>query len=63
MGDSGTIGDELLQGVSELEHKCFAVYLSVKDDDFTFEEALEAYGITPAEYIVYCLLSTKLKND
>ncbi len=58
-GDSGTIGQELLDGVNDLELRGFCVYVAVRDGDFTFEEALEAYRLTAAEYIVFCLLSTK----
>ena len=52
-GDSGSVGEELLQGVSILEGKVEAIRLAVFDGYFTFEEALKAYNITEEEYKMY----------
>ena len=49
-GDAGYIGEELLQGISELEEKCRAAQISIKNQTFSLDEALEAYGISHEQY-------------
>jgi len=53
MGDSGSVGEELLAGVPEIEQKCRVVRQCVRDLDFSLEEALEIYGVTREQYRDY----------
>jgi len=49
--ESGYIGEELIgDAAHELEQRCMAVQQSVKDNDFSYESALEAYQVTDAQY-------------
>jgi hypothetical protein len=50
MGDSGTIGEELLSNVPEDEQKYWIIRSAVAEGYFTFDEALEAYGMTKEEF-------------
>lgn len=49
-GDDGSVGEELLQNVSDLEERCYAVFKSSTEEYFSLEEALELYGVSLAEY-------------
>lgn len=49
--ESGYIGDALIGDTAQqLEQRCMAVRQSVKDHDFSYEEALEAYQVSDADY-------------
>lgn len=50
MGDSDSVGEELLDGISELEERARVVSKAVKEGYFTLEEALMLYKITLREY-------------
>ena len=52
-GDDGSVGLEILQGVSELEERVRAIDLAVKDSYFTFTEALQIYKVSKEDYIKY----------
>jgi hypothetical protein len=52
-GDSGTIGEELLQGVPDLELKCMAIESSVREGYFKQSEALALYQVSEGEYNAY----------
>jgi hypothetical protein len=52
--ESGYIGETLIgDAAQELEQRCMAVRQSVQDHDFTYEEALEAYQVSDADYKAY----------
>lgn len=49
--ESGYIGEELIgDAAHELEQRCMAVQQSVKDNDFPYEDALDAYQVTDEQY-------------
>ncbi|WEA00546.1 hypothetical protein [Mucilaginibacter sp. SJ] len=49
--ESGYIGETLIgDAAQQLEQRCMAVRQSVKDHDFSYEEALEAYQVSDADY-------------
>ena len=49
--ESGYIGAALIgNAVDQLEQRCIAVRQSVKDHDFSYEEALDAYQVSDADY-------------
>lgn len=50
MGDSGTIGEELLSNIPEDEQKYRVIVQVIKEDCFTLDEALDAYGMTKQEF-------------
>lgn len=50
MGDSGTIGEELLSDFPEDKAKYYVICEAVEEGYFTFDEALEAYGMTKEEF-------------
>lgn len=52
-GDDGSVGEELLAGISEIEEKCRAVRQSVNEEYFSLEEALKIYGVTLEQYRDY----------
>ena len=52
-GDDGSVGRELLSGVSEIEEKSRAIYLAVKENYFTLEEALDIYGVCEEDYQIF----------
>jgi len=52
-GDSGTIGEELLQKLAPFIAKYHAIDQCVKDGTFTLEEALQAYEVKQESYEVY----------
>ena len=53
IGEHPSVGEELLQGVSEFELKCNAVEESVEDGYFTLDEALSSFGVKESEYNEY----------
>lgn len=55
IGDDGSIGEELLAGISEIEEKCRAVRQAVRDLYFPLNEALEIYKVTREQYGDYLL--------
>ncbi len=50
LGDPGSIAEELLEGVSELESSCYVVKMCVEDETFSLEEALEVYQLSKEDY-------------
>jgi hypothetical protein len=53
-GDSGLVGNELLQNQSDdIGRKMFVIRKTVADKDFTLVEALQVYGVTAEEYVDY----------
>lgn len=52
-GDDGSVGKELLSGISEVEEKSRAIYLAVKENYFTLEEALNIYGVCVEDYQIF----------
>ena len=60
--ESGYIGQELIGDAGqELEQRCMAVQQSVRDKDFPYEEALNAYQVTDAQYKSF-IGETTIKN-
>ena len=52
--ESGYIGETLIgNAAQQLEQRCMAVRQSVQDHDFSYEEALEAYQVSDADYKAY----------
>ncbi len=60
-GDHGSVGEELMMNVSELEETGAVVDKVVRDEYFTLPEALAAYRLTEIEYVAYLLLKNKGK--
>ncbi len=54
-GDDGSVGLEILQGISELEERVRTIDLAVKDKYLSLEEALVFYKVSKEDY-------TKQKN-
>jgi hypothetical protein len=52
-GDDGSIGEELLSNIPEIEEKCRVVRQAVNDKYFSLEEALKLYGVTIEQYRDY----------
>ena len=52
-GDHGSVGEELLSNIPDIELKCNAVYESVKLGIFTLDEALSIYNVKKEEYLKY----------
>jgi len=60
--ESGYIGQELIGDAGEqLEQRCMAVQQSVRDKDFSYEKALNAYQVTDAQYKSF-IGETTIKN-
>jgi hypothetical protein len=55
-GDHGSVAEELLADVPELESKCRAVEKSVQEGYFLLQDALKIYGVSETEYMPYFLL-------
>jgi hypothetical protein len=49
-GDSGTVGEELLANISELEEKCRVIKQASNEKYFSLEEALVLYGVSNEAY-------------
>jgi len=49
-GDDGSVGEELLAGVSDLEERCWVVEQSTKDGYLSMEEALKLYKVSEEDY-------------
>jgi hypothetical protein len=62
-GDSGSVGEELMVNVSELEETGFVVEKAVREGYFTLPDALSAYRMTEIEYVAYLLLKNKGKFE
>lgn len=64
VGEHGSVAEELLAEVPELEQKCKAVEKAVREGYFTLGEALVNYRVSEIEYIPYLLLkhNQKLKS-
>jgi hypothetical protein len=60
-GDHGSVGEELMMNVSELEQTGAIVDKVVREGYFTLPEALSAYRLTEIEYLAYLLLKNKGK--
>jgi|HubBroStandDraft_2_1064218.scaffolds.fasta_scaffold1291722_1 hypothetical protein len=54
-GEEAYIGEDILasSAITALERKCFVVKQTVTDNDFTLEEALEAYGVSKEDFESY----------
>ncbi len=52
-GEDGSVGLELLKGVSEIEEHANAVFQAVSEKYFTLEKALVLYKITKEEYLKF----------
>ena len=52
-GDDGSVGEELLMSVPEIEQQCWAVRQAVNGKYFTLEEALNLYKLTLEQYRDY----------
>ena len=62
-GDDGSVAEELMANVSELEEVGFIVEKAVKEGYFTLPEALAAYRLSEIEYVTYQLLKNKGKFE
>jgi hypothetical protein len=62
-GDHGSVGEELLMNVSELEQTGAVVDKVVREGYFTLPEALSAYRLSEIEYLAYLLLKNKGKFE
>ena len=62
-GDHGSVGEELMMNVSELEETGTVVDKVVREGYFTLPEALSAYRLSEIEYIAYQLLKNKGKLE
>jgi len=62
-GDSGSVGEELIVNVSELEEMGAVVDKAVHEGYFSLPEALSAYRLTEIEYVAYLLLKNKGKFE
>ena len=60
-GDHGSVGEELMMNVSELEQTGAIVDKVVREGYFTLPEALSSYQLTEIEYLAYLLLKNKGK--
>lgn len=55
-GDHGSVGEELLTSISNLEEKGDTVEKAVKEGYFNLQEALAIYSLNEFEYVTYLLL-------
>ena len=62
-GDHGSVGEELMMNVPELEEKGTVVDKVVREGYFTLPEALSAYRLSEIEYVAYLLLKNKGKLE
>ncbi len=62
-GDSGSVGEELLINISDLEQKVMVVDKAVEEGYFTLDDALPLYGLTAREYVAYLFLKNKSTPD
>ena len=62
-GDHGSVGEELMMNVPELEEKGAVVDKVVREGYFTLPEALSAYRLSEIEYVAYLLLKNKGKLE
>ncbi len=62
-GDHGSVGEELMMNVSELEQTGAVVDKVVREGYFTLPEALSAYRLSEIEYLAYLLLKNKGKFE
>jgi|HubBroStandDraft_1064217.scaffolds.fasta_scaffold208948_2 hypothetical protein len=60
-GDSGSVGEELMVNVSELEETGAVVDKAVHEGYFSLPEALSAYRLSEMEYFAYLILKNKGK--
>lgn len=60
-GDHGSVGEELMINVSELEETGAVVDKVVREGYFTLPDALSAYRLSEIEYVAYLLLKNKGK--
>lgn len=52
-GDHGSVGEEILMEIPELELQCSAVKKAIDEGYFTLEEALKNYNVTREEYLTF----------
>jgi len=62
-GDHGSVGEELMMNVPELEEKGAVVDKVVREGYFSLPEALSAYRLSEIEYVAYLLLKNKGKLE
>jgi hypothetical protein len=62
-GDAGSVGEELLTNVSEVEEKGAVVDKAIREGYFSLQEALHAYGLSELEYLSYSLLKDRNKLE
>ena len=55
-GDHGSLGEELMMNVSELEETGSVIDKAVSEGYFTLPEALSAYRLSEIEYVAYLRL-------
>lgn len=58
-GDDGSVAEELLMGVSEIEERARVVDKAVREGYFSLEEALSLYKVSEIEYLAYSLVKNK----
>jgi len=58
-GDHGSIGEEMMAHVSELEEVGFIVEKAVREGYFTLPEALAAYRFSEFDYFAYQVFKNK----
>jgi hypothetical protein len=62
-GDTASVGEELLMGVSELEERARVVEKAVKEGYFSLDQALSLYKVSAIEYFAYALIKNKKKLE
>jgi hypothetical protein len=61
--EHGSVGEELMMNVSELEETGAVVEKAVREGYFTLADALSAYRLSEIEYVAYLLLKNKGKLE
>src|SRR5579863_9847631 len=58
-GDAGSVGEELLTDIPELEQKLQVVDKAVNEGYFSLDQALSLYKVSELEYLAYLLLKNR----
>jgi len=59
--ESGYIGEELIGNTQdELLQRCMAMQQSIKDKDFSYDDALKAYSVNDSDYKAFVARSANL---
>jgi hypothetical protein len=61
-GDHGSVGEELMMNVPELEERGAIVDKVVREGYFTLPEALSAYRLCELKYVAYFLLKKRANS-